>query len=450
MSELPALVGRKYRPIRLIGQGGMGLVYEVVHENTGEHLALKLLLARSRLAPDLVERFRREARATTAVKSDHVVRVTDADVAPELDGAPFLVMELLEGKNFEELCRERQPSPEETVDWLRQVARALDKAHHQHIVHRDLKPENLFLAEREDLPPIVKVLDFGIAKMVGGAGPDTVSGQILGTPRYMAPEQAGQSGNEISPASDRYALGLIAFRLLSKRHYFDEDKVMKLLLEVARGPTLAPSALGCRLGPAFDAWFARACSPEPKTRFGSCFQQVEALAEALGLPVVAAPIGDSSRRNASGRTSDRPVSGMTSVENDPTLEASVVSGRLSRVVSPRKTVLMVGGVLGVSGLAIAFGLVRTPSDTRDGSTANAPLPSIAIASPVTTNPVVTPPAAETTKLESSARATPSLMVPSVGPPKKPRRTPAPAVSAPGGAPSAKPKAKPKDSVWDEP
>jgi serine/threonine-protein kinase len=164
---LPAVIGGKYRPLRLIARGGMGAVYEVVHANTGEHLALKLMSARSLLAPGLVDRFRREARIQSSVKSEHVVRVIDADVAPEIDGAPFLVMELLAGNDFERLCAERRPTPDEVVDWLRQAAQALDKAHKERIVHRDLKPENIFLAEREGLPPIVKILDFGVAKLMG-------------------------------------------------------------------------------------------------------------------------------------------------------------------------------------------------------------------------------------------------------------------------------------------
>src|SRR6185295_20146334 len=105
---LPAVIGGKYRPVRLIARGGMGAVYEVVHANTGEHLALKLMLARSLLAPDLVARFRREARIQSSVKGDHVVRVVDADVAPEIDGAPFLVMELLVGQDLERICNERR------------------------------------------------------------------------------------------------------------------------------------------------------------------------------------------------------------------------------------------------------------------------------------------------------------------------------------------------------
>ena len=220
----------------------MGAVYEVVHANTGQHLALKLMLARSLLAPELVERFRREARISSSVKSEHVVRVIDADVAHELDDTPFLVMELLEGQDLERICLERRPSATEVVDWMRQLAEALDAAHRDGIVHRDLKPENLFLATRETLPPIIKILDFGIAKMASEAhGHATSTGQILGTPRYMAPEQAVDA-KQISSAADRFALGLIAFRLLCGRHYFNGDNWVQLLREVADGPRERPSA----------------------------------------------------------------------------------------------------------------------------------------------------------------------------------------------------------------
>jgi len=279
---LPATIGGKYRPTRLIARGGMGAVYEVVHANTGEHLALKLMLARSLLAPELVERFKREARIQSSVKSDHVVRVVDADVAPELEGAPFLVMELLVGKDLERLCQERRPTQEEAVEWLAQVARALDRAHRDGIVHRDLKPENLFLAQREDQPLIVKILDFGVAKMTSGTteGNSTATGQILGTPRYMAPEQAA-GAKQVTPAADRCALGLIAFRLLCGRHYFEGDNWVTLLRDVTRGATNSPSEIGHDLGPAFDVWFAKACAFEPWQRFATCAEQVEALGKAL-------------------------------------------------------------------------------------------------------------------------------------------------------------------------
>lgn len=323
-TQLPAVIGGKYRPVRLIGQGGMGVVYEVVHANTGEHFALKLMLARTRLTPDLVDRFRREARAAAAVKSDHVVRVTDADLAPELEGAPFLVMELLIGRDFERICAERQPAPSEVVDWLRQVARGLDKAHRQEVVHRDLKPENIFLAEVDDHPPIVKILDFGIAKMAMEGAPETSEGRILGTPRYMAPEQANDA-REATSAADRFSLGLIAFRLLCGRHYFLEESPMKLLLEVSRGPSSPPSSLGSNLGAAFDDWFARACSYDPRQRFASCDQQVEALAAALALPVRSVPTLVSAGGASDPSNPELPTANAVA-DNAATLNANTVSG----------------------------------------------------------------------------------------------------------------------------
>jgi serine/threonine-protein kinase len=130
----------------------------------------------------------------------------------------------------------------------------------------------------------VKVLDFGVAKLLpendAGSTGATQTGQILGTPRYMAPEQAS-GGKKISPAADRFALGLIAFRLLSRRHYFEGDNWVTLMQTVTRGPTASPSEMGCARGTGFDQWFARACAFEPGERFGSCAEQVDALAGAL-------------------------------------------------------------------------------------------------------------------------------------------------------------------------
>src|SRR4029077_3166917 len=127
----------------LIAKGGMGAVYEVEHARTGEHLALKLLLSSVGSSPEELERFKREARAAARIKSEHVVRVTDADVAPELGGAPFLVMELLEGEDLAARAGDRPQPPGAVLDWLRQLAAGLERAHAAGLVHRDLKPENL-------------------------------------------------------------------------------------------------------------------------------------------------------------------------------------------------------------------------------------------------------------------------------------------------------------------
>jgi len=279
--HLPSLIGGRYKPVRFIARGGMGVVYEVVHVNTGEHLALKLMLARVLLTPNQARRFRQEARIHGLVKSEHLVRVVDADVAPELDDTPFLVMELLTGLDFERLCETRQPSSTEIVDWMSQLGVALDRAHGQGVVHRDLKPENLFLARRDELPDIVKILDFGVAKLVSeNAQNATMTGQILGTPRYMAPEQA-RGAKRVSSAADRFALGLIAFRLLFGRPYYEGDSWVALLGQGAQGPRWRPSQRVRAAGPGFDAWFAKACALEPRDRFATCAEQARALAVLL-------------------------------------------------------------------------------------------------------------------------------------------------------------------------
>jgi len=259
----------------------MGVVYEVEHIHTGQRLALKLLTQQLDAS---AERFKREARAASSIQSDHIVRVTDAEVAPELSNAPYLVMELLEGGDLARVTGDQPTSPGDVVGWLRQVARALAKAHARGIVHRDLKPENLFLTEREDGSPLVKVLDFGIAKMAAEATALTHSDSFLGTPGYMSPEQTDSKGPPVTFRADLYALGLIAFKLLTGRSYWRTGSLAQLLAQIVVEPMAPPSERGSILGAAFDEWFLRACNRDPSKRFASAIEQVEALAGALGLP----------------------------------------------------------------------------------------------------------------------------------------------------------------------
>ena len=281
--NLPKTLAGRYLPVRFIGRGGTGIVYEVEHARTGERLALKALPSGAGVTGEVLERFKREARASVRIKSEHVVRVIDADVAPELEGAPFIVMELLEGKDLERMTAGSRTEPALVVAWLRQIAVAVDKAHALGIVHRDLKPENLFLAKREDGSSIVKILDFGIVKMIEDGNWITASDEILGTPRYMAPEQA-TAGAPVTPATDRYALGLVAFRLLVGESYYRGD-VVSIVGRLLHEPLQPPSQRHPELGSAFDAWFARACHRSPTERFASAAEQIEALGAALGVPV---------------------------------------------------------------------------------------------------------------------------------------------------------------------
>jgi serine/threonine-protein kinase len=305
-ADLPDLIGGKYRPLGVIGVGAMGIVYSVEHTLTGEQLAVKVMTSHHGASREAIERFKREARASSKIKSEHVVRVIDADVAPELDRAPYLVMDLLEGTDLEKAAGDQPVAAVHVVEWMRQIGRALDKAHRLGITHRDLKPENLFLTHREDGSPLIKILDFGIAKLTAESTGTTQSGQILGTPLYMSPEQARGDPAQIGPLSDLYALGLIAFKLLNGSPYWKATSVAGIIGQVLYEPMTAPSAGGSKLGPEFDQWFLRACNRDPAQRFHSAFEQVEALAKALGFPADLRPEGLHSNPGASGNAAGRP------------------------------------------------------------------------------------------------------------------------------------------------
>ncbi|MDI3291568.1 serine/threonine-protein kinase [Polyangium sp. 15x6] len=321
------VIAGRYRVIRELGRGAVGSVHLVQHVHTDEQFALKLLHDPAAASPEKIARFRVEARAPARIDSDHVVRITDADVAPELNGAPFFVMEYLRGRDLgaELDGRGALPAPE-VVLYMRQAARALDKAHALGIVHRDLKPENLFLIEREDGVPCIKLVDFGIAKLTGDAATiaqivsRTQTGRIFGTPLFMSPEQATGRVSLVGAATDVWALGLVTNRLLTARDHFESDTVAELIGKIAYDPIRPPSALGAMLGPAYDAWFLRCCHREIGKRFRSAGEAVTALAAALGIEEGDALIDAviSSRRALGGmaysETMRAPPSGRDSID----------------------------------------------------------------------------------------------------------------------------------------
>ncbi len=281
------VISGRYRLIEEIGRGNMGKVYRVEHVHTGETFAMKVLGPHIDTDPAMIERFKREARTPALIRSEHVVKVIDADAASELGGAPFLVMELLDGVDLEKFALHTGKLPAaDVVRILSQVAKALDKAHAIGIVHRDLKPANIFMHRRED-GVVVKLLDFGISKL--GASQDaariTASGAIMGTPLYMPPEQAtGQTA--IGPAADVWAMGMLAFRLLSGRTYWSMTTMAELMAAIVRDPVSAPLAGEAGLPPAFEAWFLQSCHRAPEARFASAGEQVQKLAAALEVPLV--------------------------------------------------------------------------------------------------------------------------------------------------------------------
>jgi eukaryotic-like serine/threonine-protein kinase len=215
------------------------------------------------------------------------------------------VMELLEGANLEELITAHiRLTPDETIWVLRGVGKALDVAHQKGIVHRDLKPENVYISFDDEGEPVPKVCDFGIAKLAGDAAVGLMStgalgtqtGITVGTPMYMSPEQA-RSTNEIGVESDQWAVGLIAFKMLTGREYFSTARsTTELLLKIVNDPLDPPTQRLSTLPPAFDAWFFKSCARDPKGRWASAGEQVSALTEVLSVTTPRPPAIPKSER----------------------------------------------------------------------------------------------------------------------------------------------------------
>jgi phosphate binding protein len=289
--------------VSALAEGGMGTVYEVEQIATGARRALKALHERFAGNEDLRARFVREARLTALIPSDHVAQVLDAG-HDATTGTLYMVMELLEGVTLSREIRRRGAFAwSDTVEIIRQIAHALGAAHARGIVHRDLKPANIFLSRSRHvgIPLTIKVLDFGIAKAIAGSTPppplaagDTqkIEGRpatVLGTPAWMAPEQT-QLGSQVGPQADVWALGLLAFLLLTGKHYFASANIKNaptdtLLREVIRDPIVPASRraadVGCadRLPPNFDDWFARCVDRDPIARFEHASAAYEAFAD---------------------------------------------------------------------------------------------------------------------------------------------------------------------------
>jgi serine/threonine-protein kinase len=291
-----ALVAGRYRVARCIATGAMGAVYEVLHLETERRRALKVMHPNLADSEELRNRFKLEARIAARVESDFIVEVFDAGI-DDATRMPFLVMELLRGEELgKRLKRVGRFSPDDAVAYLEQTALALDKTHRAAIVHRDLKPSNLFLTHRDDGMWRVKVLDFGVAKLIAEASASAGATASLGTPFYMAPEQF--RGGAVSPASDIFSLGMIAYTFLVGRPYWAEaakgrGNAIAFAMVASKGPQEPATACAARAGvvlpPAFDPWFAQMTAHAPEARFQSATAAVAALAEALGLPPLLAP-----------------------------------------------------------------------------------------------------------------------------------------------------------------
>ncbi|WP_437478553.1 protein kinase [Sorangium sp. So ce1014] len=414
----------EFRIVRPLSAGGMGAVYIAEQASTGKLRALKLMHPQLCADTRLRERFEQEARVGALVESDHIVQVIGAGIDPA-NGVPWLAMELLEGEDLaQRMKRCGLLPPQEVHEIFRQLCHALGAAHRAGVVHRDMKPQNVFLARTHSAtaPWSVKVLDFGIAKIAAEAS--TMATASLGTPLWMAPEQTDTRG-QIAPATDVWALGLIAFAMLTGRTYWRAANdpmgtaMPVLLREILFEPIDPASTRATALGSAgslvhpFDAWFARCLAREPSERFQTAQEAFDALGPALfadprsarpaGAVISAAPPGIGAAAVTSAGTASRlSMTGPTEVAADaqrppsaapgarwgappssqpadgsrqgasfapasaPALASSAPAEALRRPARWRPMLLLAGGLLGgaAAAAALAFATARTPRDVE--------------------------------------------------------------------------------------
>ncbi len=370
------VVAGKYRIERVLGAGGMGIVVCARHLQLDDRVAIKLVHPEVVSNREVRERFLREARAAVRVKSEHVARVIDVGELP--GGAPFMVLEYLEGESLDTTLASQGPLPlPTTVDYILQACEAIAEAHALGIVHRDLKPANLFLTRRADGSSCVKVLDFGISKETAPEAPSlslTRTQQVLGSPYYMSPEQL-TSSRSVDARSDVWALGVVLFELLTGTLPFSGETTAALAVEITTAEPASVRARRPELPPGIEAAIRGCLEKDREKRHAS----VAALARAL------APFAPPGARSSIERI-------LRTLGGEPAADAAA-AGRPRR----RRGALAAGALaLLVAGAAAARWRKRETPEPPAGpgrAAGPAPAPASAPASAPTLEPVPDPPPA---------------------------------------------------------
>jgi eukaryotic-like serine/threonine-protein kinase len=340
-----------YRILRQLDQGGMGTVFDAEHVRLRRRVAVKVLAQHLAKDAHALARFNREAEIISQLQHPHVVQVTDFDTTEQ--GEPYLVMELLTGESLAaRLERERCLPIAEAIRIAYQVSSGLGAAHAANIVHRDLKPANIFLTEVPGQGELVKLLDFGISKRAGTSKGLTGEYDILGTPDYMAPEQALGKTAQVDHRGDQYALAVITYEMLAGRTPFAGDDVMDVLRQVISAEPPPIEQLAPHVPEAAGDVLRRALAKDPTQRFASITEFATALVHAAGtslpppvdvglgvartLPVGPAPASSPKSVAAPPRPSDRYQTGLrarTPIHvNAPTMAATFNSSELARAL----------------------------------------------------------------------------------------------------------------------
>jgi serine/threonine-protein kinase len=292
--EVGQVIENKYRIIRLLGEGGMGAVYEGENIRINRRVAIKILHPAFTSNTDVVQRFEREAQAAGRIGNDHILEVIDLGVLP--DGDHFMVMEFLDGESMSDRMRRiGRMTPQELAPLARQLLVGLAAAHAAGIVHRDLKPDNVFvLREKAGVRDYVKIIDFGISKfqpLSGDGMKMTRTGAVMGTPYYMSPEQASGS-KEADGRSDIYSVGVILYEAVTGHVPFDAPTFNALMFQIVLSDVVPPQTVVPDLDPAFAAVILKSMTRDVSKRFQSAQEMIDALdAWAHGAGPISVPPG---------------------------------------------------------------------------------------------------------------------------------------------------------------
>jgi serine/threonine protein kinase len=462
MVEPGQVLDNKYRIVRLIGEGGMGAVFEGENVRISRRVAIKVLHGAALSNAETVQRFEREAQAAGRIGSEHILEILDLGVLP--DGERYMVMEYLAGDSLSaRIRRVGRMTPEQIVPLVRQALVGLGAAHTAGIVHRDLKPDNIFvLNERSGIRDYVKIIDFGISKfnVLGGDMSMTRTGAVMGTPFYMSPEQAKGSGG-VDARTDLYAMGVILYEAVTGEVPFTANTFNELMFKIVLSDPTPLTQVVPDISPAFAALVSKAMARDAAQRFGSAEEMIRALDE-LGVRAG----GDAPRPSPGYEIRSEPRAGLASASGASTQGSFATSQQGLPPAKSNKSalgVVAVAAVLVVGGGAFAAmklfsGKKTDAAPTAAATTATAPAaavapppahtvapaPSSEPAAPATASATAAPAAAT---VESAAKAAPTAPATA--------RSAAPAVHAAHAAPAphhaaapGKPKSQSNESSRD--
>lgn len=422
----PSLVGQmlgEYEVEAHLGAGGMGIVYRGVQPQIGKRVAIKVLRPEIASGEESVQALLAEARAVNAIRHSGIVDIFSFGSTP--DGSAYVVMELLEGSSLDVVLHAvHRFSPVQAIDILSQMLTALDAAHAAGVIHRDLKPANLHLGQQKDGSWRVKILDFGLAKLTApgaSAVAQTHSQLVRGTPQYMAPEQA--RAQPVGPATDCYAVGVIAFEMLTARLPFEADNVVDLLLKLVAQPAPRLRSIDASMPAALDDLIFRLLQKEPEDRPASALEVRRELqrirAELLTAPTMV--------RKAPARPQGPAVPALTITTTEVAPVPSPSSQNVAAVEQTELTSLPEGATARRSWLVPVVLLACLAG----GAAFLLLLPR---GPPAISSPVVTPPIPPPSSMAAAPQeAAPQLAPPPVTPPPSPEPAQSPAVKRAPGA-----------------